>query len=116
MLKVYIYEIKRKTHRVQLTLSYDTYSRNPLLITSTIQCNIVVFHFSVYSVFIYIYTRETAHVPRECRFGGGKKKVGVPSAPQTVLKLPQGHEVSEYLLSFEIGHRESGFYSGRTDR
>ena len=32
-----------------------------------------------------------------------------------VLKLPQGHEDSEYVLSFEIGQREGGFYSGRTD-
>ena len=31
------------------------------------------------------------------------------------LKLPQGHEDSEYVLSFEIGQREGGFYSGRTD-
>ena len=33
-----------------------------------------------------------------------------------VLRLPQGHEDSEYVLSFEIGQRESGFYSGPTDR
>ena len=39
-----------------------------------------------------------------------------PSLPQLVLKLPWGHENSEYVLSFEIGQRESGFYSGRTDR
>ena len=32
-----------------------------------------------------------------------------------VLKLPQDHEDSEYVLSFEIGQREGGFYSGRTD-
>ena len=32
-----------------------------------------------------------------------------------VLKLPQGHEDSEYVLSFEIELRESGFYSERTD-
>ena len=32
-----------------------------------------------------------------------------------VLKLPQGHEDSEYVLSFEIGQRESGFYSERTE-
>ena len=31
-------------------------------------------------------------------------------------KLPQGHEDSEYVLSFEIEKRESGFYSERTDR
>ena len=47
-----------------------------------------------------------------------KKKdiIGMPLAPQMVLKLPQGHEDSEYVLSFEIGQREGGFYSGRTDR
>ena len=33
-----------------------------------------------------------------------------------VLKLPQGHEDSEYVLGFEIGKREVGFYSGWTDR
>ena len=33
-----------------------------------------------------------------------------------ILKLPQGHEGSEYMLSFEIGQREGGFYSERTDR
>ena len=32
-----------------------------------------------------------------------------------VLKLPQGHEDSEYVLSFEIGQREGSFYSERTD-
>ena len=38
------------------------------------------------------------------------------STPQMDLKLPQGHEGSEYVLSFEIGQREGGFYGGRTDR
>ena len=33
-----------------------------------------------------------------------------------VLKLPQGHEDSEYVLSFEIGKREGGLYSERKDR
>ena len=32
-----------------------------------------------------------------------------------LIKLPQGHTDSEYGLSFEIGQREGGFYSGRTD-
>ena len=41
---------------------------------------------------------------------------GAPMAPRMVLKLPQGHEDSEYVLSFEIGQREGGFYSGRIDR
>ena len=39
-------------------------------------------------------------------FSGGKEKIGPPSAPQIVLRLPQGHEDSEYVLSFEIGQRE----------
>ena len=30
-----------------------------------------------------------------------------------VLILPQDHEDSEYVLSFEIGQREIGFYSER---
>ena len=34
--------------------------------------------------------------------------------PQLVLKLPQGHEDSECVFSFEIGQREGGFYSART--
>ena len=37
------------------------------------------------------------------------------AGPQIVLKLPQGHEDSEYVLSFEIGQRERGFYSERTE-
>ena len=32
-----------------------------------------------------------------------------------VLRLPHGHKDSEYVISFEIGQREGGFYSGRTD-
>ena len=39
-------------------------------------------------------------------FGGvsaQEKKLGVPTTPQMVLKLLQGHEDSEYVLSFEIG-------------
>ena len=32
-----------------------------------------------------------------------------------VLKLPQDHEGSEYVFSFEIGQREGGFYSARPD-
>ena len=43
------------------------------------------------------------------------KKNGTPSAPQMVLILPQGHEDSEYMLSFEIGQREGHFYSAQTD-
>ena len=33
-----------------------------------------------------------------------------------VLILPQGYEVSEYVLSFEIEQRAGGFYNARTDR
>ena len=44
-----------------------------------------------------------------------KKKIGAPKVPPMVLRLPQGHEDSEYALSFEIGQWESGFYSERTD-
>ena len=32
-----------------------------------------------------------------------------------VFKLPRCHEGSEYVLSFEIGQREIGFYSAPTD-
>ena len=39
-----------------------------------------------------------------------------PILTQMVLKLPQGHEGSEYVLNFEIGQREGGFYSALTDR
>ena len=40
---------------------------------------------------------------------------GAYGAPNGFKKLPQGHEDSEYVLSLEIGQRESGFYSGRTN-
>ena len=43
------------------------------------------------------------------------KSFGAPPAPQIILNIPQSHEDSEYVLSFEIGQREGGFYSGRTD-
>ena len=32
-----------------------------------------------------------------------------------VFRLLQGHEDSEYVLSFKIGQREGGFYSSGTD-
>ena len=41
-------------------------------------------------------------------FGDGKKK-------NWFLKLPQGHEDSEYVFSFEIGQQEGLFYTARTD-
>ena len=41
--------------------------------------------------------------------------MGVPAAPHSFIKIPQGHEDSEYVLSFEIGQQESGFYSERTE-
>ena len=37
------------------------------------------------------------------------------SAPHMVLQLPQDHDDSDYVLSFEIGQRKGGFYSTRTD-
>ena len=55
-------------------------------------------------------------------FGGGKKwKIGAPGEKncraQMILRLPQGHEDSKYVFSFEIGQREGGFYSAQqTDR
>ena len=63
---------------------------------------------------------------RDCCLRRRKKKLGGSAEAlrpfgakffrlQTVLKLPQGHEGSEYVLSFEIGQREDGFYSARTD-
>ena len=49
-----------------------------------------------------------------------KNKFGAPALSQMVLQLPQGHVDSLYVLSFEIGQRESVFYrtrtGGRTDR
>ena len=39
----------------------------------------------------------------------------VPILTQMVLELPLYHEGSEYVLSFEIGQRQGGFYSRRTD-
>ena len=44
-----------------------------------------------------------------------KKKIRVRWEPQMVLRLPQGQEVCEYVLSFKIGQREGGFYSAHTD-
>ena len=51
--------------------------------------------------------------------GGGEYKIiiwGIFDAQMVLKKLPQGHESSEYVLSFQIGQREGGFYSARTDR
>ena len=41
-----------------------------------------------------------------------KKKIGMPSAPQMILKLPHGREGSEYVFTFLNTY---GFYSARTD-
>ena len=38
-----------------------------------------------------------------------------PILTRMVLKLPLYHEGSEYVLSFEIGQRQVGFYSTQTD-
>ena len=54
----------------------------------------------------------------------GRPMFRAPSAPflggacgaHSFKKLPQGHEDSEYVLNFEIGQWESGFYSEQTDR
>ena len=78
----------------------------------------------IYFSITYIYTRKTATSEGvspasndegfTAALGGGKKSIGAPEAPQMVLSLLQGHEDSKYVLSFEIGQRESGFYSERT--
>jgi len=52
----------------------------------------------------------------EKKIGAKKKKIGTTSVPHSFKDFPQGHEDSEYELSFEIGQWESGFYSERTDR
>ena len=43
------------------------------------------------------------------------KNIRARAAPQMVLKLPHGHEDSEYVLSFEIGQREGGYFSSLLD-
>ena len=62
-------------------------------------------------IYIYIYilakqlpTVAYSSTPGDAAFVGGKKN------------LPQGHEDSDYVLSFEIRQREGGFDSARTDR
>ena len=82
-----------------------------------------------------VYIRETAvfggislALRGSAAFGGGKMKYTKFRAPRVPhwgrrrkkksflkKKLPQGHADSEYVLSFEIGQRESGFYSERTE-
>ena len=52
---------------------------------------------------------------RECRLRGKPPPSTAFRSPLMVIKLPLGHEGSEYVLSFEIGQREDGFYSERTD-
>ena len=42
--------------------------------------------------------------------------VCAPILTQVVLKHPHCHEGSKYVLRFEIGQQESGFYRGQTDR
>ena len=77
---------------------------------------------------IYIYSRNT-RFRRDFPLPPGEWRLRRPMfrAPSASLlggacdahsfkKLPQGHEDSEYVLSFEIGQRESGFYSERTNR
>ena len=58
------------------------------------------------------------------RFVNHPPSAGYPSPSGAKQKTPPGaaikfylcHENSEHVLSFEIGRRESDFYSGRTDR
>ena len=44
-----------------------------------------------------------------------KKNLGRLQRPIVLKELPLGHVDSNYVLSFEIGQRESGFYSERTE-
>ena len=48
-------------------------------------------------------------------FSGVEKKIGPPTAPQMVLGTWPVPWNSKYVLGFEIGQRESDFYSERTD-
>ena len=92
------------------------------------------FHFSYFlHVTLYIYTRETpdfgeislafrgsgaigAPIGETAAFGSGEqKKNWSPWAPQIVLKTWPVPWDSKYVLGFEIGQRESGFYRERTD-
>ena len=75
-------------------------------------------------VYQLLCTRETAAfggvslaLGGSADFGGVSaqyKNIWRATAPQMVLTLPHGHEGSEYVLSYEIGQQEGGFYSGRT--
>ena len=70
---------------------------------------------------IYIYSRDSRlrrRCPRPSRVPPSAPLIDFFCAPiltQIVLKLPQRHEDSEYVLSFKIGQREGGFYSARID-
>ena len=59
--------------------------------------------------------RCPTRVGETAAFGSVNKKIGAPAASQMVLITSTGHENSEYMLSFEIGQRERGFYSRRTE-
>ena len=62
----------------------------------------------------------TFRITRETATFGGVSFILIcfftPILTQMVLKLPQGHEGSEYVLGFEIGQEEGGFYSARLNR
>ena len=47
----------------------------------------------------------SGEAPPSAAFLLRKNKIVALPAPQMVLALPQGHEDSEYVLSFEIGQR-----------
>ena len=81
-----------------------------------IQIFIILYQYYLYHSRNSSLGRRFPRPPGECRLRGcSKKKIGAPAAAQMVLNLPQGPEDSEYVLSFEIGQREGGFYSARTD-
>ena len=60
--------------------------------------------------------RDFSRPPAERRLKFRAPLLGGTCGAPYFSKLLHGHEDSEYVLSFEIGQRESGFYSERTDR
>ena len=66
-------------------------------------------------IYVYIYSRSSRLCFRSAAFDGGKNILVGLWHSQMVLKLQQSHEDSEYVLSFEIGQRERGFYNALTD-
>ena len=68
----------------------------------------------IFKIVLFLFIKA-AKQPPSATVSIFEQKIGAPWAPQMVLKLPQGHEDSKYVLSFEIGQREGGFYSAQTD-